>query len=59
MTAPPFPEPKTTAVPRDIHAEALGAAVSAIAKHITGNSDGHHALVVLGLTAEQATAVTG
>lgn len=60
MTTPAAPAPKPAAAPSTPdHAQALSAAVTAIAKHITGSSDDRHALVVLGLTSEQATAITG
>jgi hypothetical protein len=41
--------------------DALSAAITAIAVHITGRTAGseHDALVALGLTSEQASAITG
>jgi hypothetical protein len=60
--AAPAKPPAGAAVPpaSQDRTDALGAAIVAIARHITGDSgDGHQALVMLGLTSQQADAITG
>ena len=59
--AAPAKPPAGAAVPpaAQDRTDALSAAITAIARHITGTENGHQALTALGLTAGQATAITG
>jgi hypothetical protein len=69
MTTPPTPRtaPAAAAAPAapaapagsDERLDAIAAAVSAIARHITGGDDDHQALTRFGLTGSQARAITG
>lgn len=54
----PAPAP-TAAAPADDRLDAIAAAVSAIARHLTAADDGRQALTRFGLTDPQARAITG
>jgi hypothetical protein len=59
--AAPARTPPAKAADSPDRTDALSAAVAALARHITGRTAGseHDALVALGLTSEQASAITG